>query len=176
MYCTSCGTENSSEARFCSRCGRSTYVALGPVAGPTRSRLSGHIRLLGILWVASSAIHLIPGLFLTFLFGAGAAALPWFLPSAAVPFVFAWVPLLAAIGVLLMACSIAGIAAGWGLVQRKPWARTLTIILGILSLPNVPFGTGLGIYTLWVLLPAESEIEYENEARAHSEFPAPAGA
>jgi hypothetical protein len=80
------------------------------------------------------------------------------------------------IGVVLMACSIAGLATGWGLLERKPWARTLTIILGILALPNLPFGTALGIYTLWVLLPAESEAEYDNEARAHSQFPASAGA
>jgi len=26
---------------------------------------------------------------------------------------------------------------------------------------NAPFGTALGIYTLWVLLPAQSEEEYE---------------
>jgi len=33
---------------------------------------------------------------------------------------------------------------------------------------NVPFGTALGIYTLWVLLPAESDVEYEKEARTIS--------
>jgi len=33
---------------------------------------------------------------------------------------------------------------------------------------NVPFGTALGIYTLWVLLPAESDEAYEKEARGVS--------
>ena len=31
---------------------------------------------------------------------------------------------------------------------------------------NIPFGTALGIYTLWVLLPAEAEQEYNQESRA----------
>jgi hypothetical protein len=55
------------------------------------------------------------------------------------------------------------------LLQREPWARTLAVVLGFVSLFfNVPFGTALGIYTLWVLLPAESDIEYEREVRSVS--------
>ena len=34
------------------------------------------------------------------------------------------------------------------------------MIMAFLALLNVPFGTGLGVYTLWVLLPAESEKQY----------------
>jgi hypothetical protein len=173
MYCTSCGTENTSAAPFCGRCGQSTN-APGSIAGPTASRLHGHIRLLGILWIALSAIHLIPGLVLALLFSAGTVVLPWILPPAAIPWAFAWIPLLVGIGALILACSIGGIAAGWGLLQRKPWARTLAIILGIIGLPSPPFGTALGIYTLWVLLPAESEREYDAEAGAQSRSPLPA--
>jgi len=46
--------------------------------------------------------------------------------------------------------------AGWGLLQRAPWARLLALILAFLALFNVPFGTAIGVYTLWVLLPDES--------------------
>ena len=48
-------------------------------------------------------------------------------------------------------------------------ARVLALVLGFVSLfTNIPFGTALGIYTMWVLLPADSEREYEAlvEARA----------
>jgi hypothetical protein len=41
----------------------------------------------------------------------------------------------------------------------------VAIIAGILALWHIPFGTALGIYTLWVLLPATSEAEYRNLAR-----------
>jgi hypothetical protein len=42
----------------------------------------------------------------------------------------------------------------------------LTLILGCINLIKLPFGTALGIYTLWVLLPAQSEEEYAQIARA----------
>jgi hypothetical protein len=56
--------------------------------------------------------------------------------------------------------AVLGVGAGWGLLQREGWARPAAIALGILNLFDPPFGTALGIYTLWVLLPAESEREY----------------
>lgn len=47
--------------------------------------------------------------------------------------------------------ALSGIVAGWGLLRFKNWARILAIVLAILSLPNVPFGTAFGIYALVVL-------------------------
>ena len=44
--------------------------------------------------------------------------------------------------------------------SRQSWARMLAIVLGALSLLDMPFGTALGIYSLWVLLAAKSEEEY----------------
>jgi len=56
-----------------------------------------------------------------------------------------------------------GLAAftGWSLLQKKPWGRTLSIVTAILALLKFPFGTVLGIYTLWVMVPAESGMEWE---------------
>jgi hypothetical protein len=65
-------------------------------------------------------------------------------------------------------CAGVGIAAGWGLLAQQPWARMLTIIFGAFSLVDIPFGTALGIYTLWVLLPAESEQEYRTMSETAS--------
>jgi hypothetical protein len=39
-------------------------------------------------------------------------------------------------------------------------------VVGFLALLNVPIGTALGIYTLWVLLPAQSDDEYKALAQA----------
>jgi hypothetical protein len=50
--------------------------------------------------------------------------------------------------------------AGWGLLQRKPWARILTIVLGVISLIRFPLGTALGVYTLWVLLSKEGAAQF----------------
>jgi hypothetical protein len=68
--------------------------------------------------------------------------------------------LLPAAGVFMTALGAVGFFAGWGLLERAPWARMLTIVLGCFALLHMPLGTALGIYTLWVLLPAESEREY----------------
>jgi membrane-bound metal-dependent hydrolase YbcI (DUF457 family) len=74
--------------------------------------------------------------------------------------------LFATLGIIVLVKSAAGFLAGWGLLQREPWARMLTIVLAFLALFNIPFGTALGIYTLWVLLPAESDAEYQQHVRS----------
>jgi hypothetical protein len=124
---------------------------------PREGRIAGHVRLLGILWLALSALRLIPGFFLVALSGAR------LFPPDVPPFVRAVLP---AIGMGFLICAAIGIAAGCGLLARQPWARMLAIIFGAFSLIDIPFGTAIGIYTLWVLLPAESEQEYRSISHA----------
>jgi len=61
---------------------------------------------------------------------------------------------------IMVVISIPGIIAGWGLLKRKSWARILALVIGVLSLMNIPFGTILGVYTLWALLLHEDASEY----------------
>lgn len=61
------------------------------------------------------------------------------------------------IAVLFAALSVPSIIAGWGLSQRKAWARILTIILGVLALPHMPVGTALGIYAIIVMFNDETK-------------------
>ena len=70
------------------------------------------------------------------------------------------------IGMVFLFLAGIGIAAGCGLLMRQPWARMLAIIFGAVSLIDIPFGTAIGVYTLWVLLPAESEQEYKTMSQA----------
>lgn len=60
------------------------------------------------------------------------------------------------IGGFLVLVSAPGIIAGFGLLGYQPWARILTLVLGILNLPGFPTGTALGVYTLYVLLDDET--------------------
>jgi hypothetical protein len=60
------------------------------------------------------------------------------------------------IAFILIIFSVPGIIAGIGLLKRRPWARILTLVLGCLELMVIPFGTILGIYTIWVLMKEES--------------------
>ena len=57
-----------------------------------------------------------------------------------------------ALGVFMLMLSLPGIIAGIGLLGYRRWARILTIVISALNLMNIPFGTILGIYGLWVML------------------------
>jgi hypothetical protein len=52
--------------------------------------------------------------------------------------------------------SVPGIIAGIGLFRYQPWARILTLILAVLDLFNIPIGTAVGAYTIWVLMQEET--------------------
>ena len=68
-----------------------------------------------------------------------------------------------AVAGLLILISIPGIICGFGLIKYRPWARILALIMGVINLINIPFGTILGGYTLWVLMQKESESVFENQ-------------
>ncbi|MDX1984691.1 MAG: hypothetical protein SFV51_30745 [Bryobacteraceae bacterium] len=59
--------------------------------------------------------------------------------------------------IYLAAMSIPLLLTGFGLLRFQGWARNMGIIVSIFALPIVPFGTGVGIYNLWVLNSFEVE-------------------
>jgi hypothetical protein len=162
MFCDACGTKLEAGQQFCSRCGKPITGA--PVAGyPRVNRVQQHIHLLGILWLAASALNAVGGAILIIL----ANTLFLHISEMGVPQSQAvWLhPFLGYLGILILVKAAFGFIAGWGLLQREPWGRMLTLILSFLALFNVPFGTALGIYSLWVLLPDDAEQEYEEQVR-----------
>jgi zinc ribbon protein len=163
MFCEQCGSSLQPGAQYCARCGKQLAGRV-QLAHPARNRVQEHIRLLGIFWMALSALNLIGGGVLLVL--ANTLFLPWnqFPTGGAHPMFLR--PLLSFIGVLILTKAAAGFLAGYGLLQRESWARILALILGFLALFNIPFGTALGIYTLWVLLPAAADQEYKALSRA----------
>jgi phage shock protein PspC (stress-responsive transcriptional regulator) len=62
-----------------------------------------------------------------------------------------------ALAIFLLVISAPGIICGFGLLKHRPWARVLALIIGVINLINIPFGTALGIYTLWVLMNEDSQ-------------------
>jgi hypothetical protein len=65
------------------------------------------------------------------------------------------------VGLLLALLSVPGLAAGYGLLTRKPWARVLATVVDVLGLLNFPVGTAIGIYALWVLLQTSAANYFE---------------
>ena len=105
-----------------------------------------------------AALYIVFGILGT-LFGLGMMALLSFIGvagAASDPDAWAALPILGftgvALGMFMLALSLPGVIAGVGLLKYRPWARILTIVLSALNLMNVPFGTILGIYGLWVML------------------------
>lgn len=50
--------------------------------------------------------------------------------------------------------------AARGLDSHRGWARNLALALATFNLLLLPLGTGLGVYTLWVLLHADVRREF----------------
>jgi hypothetical protein len=121
--------------------------------------LERHLPILAVLWIIAAALRFIA---VAWMLVIGKVILPSILPSilSSIHEVPSWLPVerIAFSGLYLVAILVGVIAAAqliaaWGLLERRPWGRILALIVGILALIHLPFGTALGMYTLWVLLP-----------------------
>jgi hypothetical protein len=161
MFCDGCGTAVQVGQEFCGRCGKQIVGTLTKMP-ERRSRVQEHIHLVGIFWLALSAYDVIGGVAAyivgnTIFARGNHTGAPTFLH-----------PLLSAIGLMILGKAALGFVAGWGLLRRESWARTLALVLSFIALFSVPFGTAVGVYTLWVLLAGDSEQEYEYIADARA--------
>jgi len=162
MFCDQCGAQLQAGDARCGRCGK-TVLGLIELR---RSRVRNHVRLLGILWMAYSALYVVLGVAVLVvaqtIFGG-----MFHFNGGPPPEVTVWLrPLLTCVGWLILAIAATGFFTGWGLLRREGWARTVALIVGFVALLRIPLGTALGIYTLWVLLPTQSDDEYKALAQA----------
>jgi hypothetical protein len=164
MFCDGCGAAVQTGQAFCNQCGKQI---IGPVsfAQPRPGRVEGHVRLLALFWLAISAFNTIAAVVLYVL--ANTLFVHLARQQGPDPSLGFLTPLLSVVAIFLFAKAAIGFLAGWGLLEHEKWARVLTLVLAFISLfTNIPFGTALGVYTLWVLLPSESEREYTALAEA----------
>jgi zinc-ribbon domain len=170
MFCNRCGTLLQPDFNLCPKCGapvktgsgfaNTTPVPVSPVPVPA-TKLQRHLRILGILWIVVGVLWIIPSLVLMGLSHAPHIVIGDQMFSR--PFM---PPFLFSLGSVFLIIAAGGILVGWGLMNHERWARITAIIVGILALFHPPFGTALGIYTLWILLPADSAAEYERMSHA----------
>ena len=127
-----------------------------------------HVTILGAFHIAFGAIGLLAALAILVIFGGAASLIA--LGAASEPDALIAAPIVGAVGTILMLAalilSVPGIAAGFGLMNYRPWARMLTVVLSLLHLFNFPFGSALGVYGLWVLLSDEGRILFEQRSAA----------
>src|SRR5207342_759939 len=110
-----------------------------------------HVKVLGALQVALGAIGLLVALLLILVFG-GAAGI---VGASGDPRAAVAIPIIGLTGTalvaFLLATSLPGVVVGVGLLRRRAWARIAGIVLSIIELMMIPFGTLIGVYGLFVL-------------------------
>jgi hypothetical protein len=132
-------------------------------AEATGGSVQTHVKVLGVIYLAVGGCMLLGALFLTLTMGgvAGivdAAADP---EDAAVA-----IPILGIAGTALAAFlgifALPSLLTGYGLFTFKSWARIVGIVLSAFSLINIPIGTVIGLYGLWILFNKETERLFNN--------------
>ena len=123
-----------------------------------------HVKMIGILHIVFGGLGILAGI-IVFLVMGGIASLVGL--SADSRDSLTAIPILGGIGgfvfLLLLVLSLPSLIAGIGLLGFRPWARIMTIVLSVLHLFNIPFGTALGAYGLWALLAPETEMLFRQQ-------------
>ncbi len=117
-----------------------------------------HVKVLAVIYLAFGGLMLCGALFL----GLGSGVAAGIVGASADPEDAAIaIPILGiagtALAVFLGLFSLPSLITGYGLLHYKPWARIVGIILSAISLINIPIGTVIGAYGLWVLLNKDTE-------------------
>ena len=119
-----------------------------------------HVRILGWCFIAYSALIVLVGLAIGGIVLFGGAI------SGDRDAMFITGAVGTAIASFLILVSLPGMIAGLGLLKMRPWARIVAIVVGVLHILSFPFGTALGVYTLWVLLNVETEAMFRGQTVA----------
>ncbi len=114
-----------------------------------------HITILAAFYLLGSLGELLIA-FLTLVVGMGAGLLAADASSFALS-----VGMLTVVSVFFVAIGLPGLILAYGLLRRRSWSRPLGFVLGALNLLNFPFGTILGVYTMFVLTRPEIVAELE---------------
>jgi hypothetical protein len=171
MFCNSCGTHIQAGQTVCPSCGKATWAPAPGIGLPATqgtaplvvSRVAQHVNTLGVLWIIYGVLTGIGGLVM--LLVANSLFGPW-MQSQETPMPPFIRPMIGFIGTLLIITALVRLLAGWALYSKQSWGRILALILGFLSLIDFPFGTAIGIYTIWVLLSHGAEQQYHQLAYA----------
>ncbi|MEJ2735179.1 MAG: hypothetical protein P8189_16715 [Anaerolineae bacterium] len=108
-----------------------------------------HVQIVGWLNIVANSVFLLLGICgFVFFAGLGVFAAADSGDAVALPIL----GLIGTVGLMFFAVlALPGLLAGYGLLKQKKWGQILGIVVGVLSLFNIPVGTALGAYTLFIL-------------------------
>ena len=72
--------------------------------------------------------------------------------------------------IMLFLIALLGLLGAIELLKWKRWARIVVLIVGFFQLANIPVGTILGIYTLWILLKKDTRQLFADGLSASDSF------
>lgn len=116
-----------------------------------QARLDSHKRVLGIIYIITGSLALLSIFIVQAILN---IVFSFAMPQAdaeeqrIIEFVTTLVSILP--WILAIFYGIPSIIAGWGLMTKQSWATVLALVVGILKLLNVPIGTAIGAYAIWV--------------------------
>lgn len=162
MFCRACGKEMDDSAQFCSACGRPLHASSDSKTAMAVQALAVHVRILGVLWAIFGVFEILmafwmaakPGPYLAMLQNILAQEGNASLTPEARHAVFLWAVIFS------LFTGALGLFAGWMLTKRERSGRTVALVAAFVSLIQLPFGTGLAIYTFIELLPPSARERY----------------
>jgi len=190
-FCRKCGAELKADTTFCPSCGLSVTSSAPPAPmapsaplSPQRGSRPGGITVLTLLEGIASFVMLLGGgallVLSAFLASGGwdlipeeelAEALqqiPWASTFTSVPILAFTTAFLTGIGLVLLILAVSGFIMTWGLWSGKSWARTITMILavisivtGIFSLPGSLISILINIVILYYLRRSEIQAYFQ---------------
>jgi len=165
MYsCPNCGTSVSLKDLFCQRCGLDLIkIQSSQFTKPSdrTNEYRGYIQILGYVEIVFGLLSLVIGVFamiiavfVPFLMLQGIAA-DDLGSSTEIVAVFVGI-LVFIVALLFLIFGLAQIVYGRRLLQHRSSGRTGTMIIGVLHLFDIPFGTVFGIAALYILTRPEA--------------------
>ena len=180
-YCSNCGAPNESDSRFCTACGYAmkpeTILTANFPQGDTsgspgtwkRSVAESNLQLIAIIEISVGVLVVIMGAFISYILN-----YIWYIAWTENGFSSEFLRHEQFLGLvqtmiwfliaLIFLYGLLSVLFGIGLWKRRTWGRIGTMIIGALSLVNIPVGTILGIAYLYVLTRPETIKSFERKS------------
>jgi hypothetical protein len=168
MFCSTCGHAIVPGQPVCQQCGRPVAATPVPQVPGFQFELTTYaskLRALAVVWYIYGGLTVVMGLAAMAFSDAwlsgrfhhwmhGPVPPAWMGPAV---LQFAWIFTIGRAGLAL--------AAGWGLMDRKPWGRIVAIISAFINIIHFfPFGLALAIWTFVTLFGYRNTTLYEHVA------------
>ncbi len=119
--------------------------------------MESHVKILSWIFIVLGGIGVLLGIVMMFSCGAvtAAAGMSGEQDAAAAAGILG--SFFGIITFVVLILSVLEIMTGVALLKGKSWARMVGIVICILSLLNIPIGTAIGIYGLWIFFSEEGK-------------------